>query len=84
MIRFYANYHSQRYVGGRLVLRIADRAQRGATGDDSTRSSPTSWSKGTIEVVEPTDREMEDDDVVDRARIAFRLRSPQLTAGSAN
>ncbi len=70
VIRFYANYHSQRYVGGRLVLRLAEAPNEEQLGRLNEEFADIVV-EGEIEVVEPTDKEIEDNDVIDRARIAF-------------
>ena len=51
---FYANYHSLRFVDGRLVLRMQPRAGRRAARARSTRSSPTSSSAARSSAIEAT------------------------------
>ena len=75
---FYANYHSQRYVNGRLVIRL--------------RQAPTSEQldllndqfadilvDGTIESTKPADQEISDQDELDTSRI--RLHFNRRTYG---
>lgn len=68
--RFYANYHSQRYVDGRLVLRM-----RTAPDEDTLAHLNDEYAdivvSGRIETIDPTPAEIRDDDVVDLARVAF-------------
>jgi hypothetical protein len=68
--RFYTNYHSQRYAGGRLILRL-----RKAPDDDQLLLLNEEFAdivvEGRIERVEPTPAEVEDDDALDRERISF-------------
>jgi uncharacterized protein (TIGR00730 family) len=69
---FYANYHSQRFVGGRLVLRMQrapTRAELAALNDEFADIV----SRDRIEVIEATPAEVADDDHVDLARIMFRF-----------
>lgn len=67
---FYANYQSQRYVDGRLVLRMNQ-----APNDEQLAELNEEFSdlvvKGEIERLEPSDAERRDDDSVDSARIGF-------------
>jgi uncharacterized protein (TIGR00730 family) len=69
---FYVNYHSQRFVEGRLVIRIQhapDAAALGALNDEFADIVV----RGGIERVEVTDAERADNDHVDLERIAFRF-----------
>ena len=69
---FYATYHSLRYVGGRLVLRL-----HREVGDDELASLNTDFadivSSGRIERVGAHDREIADRDAVELPRLAFRF-----------
>jgi uncharacterized protein (TIGR00730 family) len=69
--RFYSTYHSMRWVGSRLVLRL----QR-ELGDDELKELNREFSdiiaSGEITHVPTSPSEIEDDDVVDLPRIAFR------------
>jgi uncharacterized protein (TIGR00730 family) len=72
IVGFYSNYHSQRFVKGRLVLRM----QRAPAADDLAalnREFADIVTRGEIEVVGPTAEEIADDDHVDLARLAFRF-----------
>lgn len=68
--RFYANYHSARYVGERLVLRLqrAPSPERLARINDEFRDVVT---QGRIEHISVTAEEARDNDCVDLARIAM-------------
>ncbi len=67
---FYANYHSQRYAGGRLVLRL-----RRGPDDELLDSLNTEFAdivaEGRIERVGPSQPEIDDDDALDLDRVAF-------------
>lgn len=68
--RFYRNYHSSRFVGSRLVLRLQHVPQETAIAAlnedfaDIIAGDP-------FQVVDPTPEEREDDDRLDLPRIAF-------------
>ena len=72
ILGFYVNYHSQRFVKGRLVLRM-----RHAPSPDAlaalNRDFADIVTRGQIEVIDATPDEIADDDHVDLARIAFRF-----------
>ncbi|MEX1270972.1 MAG: TIGR00730 family Rossman fold protein [Acidimicrobiia bacterium] len=75
--RFYANYHSQRYVDGRLVLRLAvppspELLER--LNDEFADIVVT----GQIETIEPTPAEVRDNDALDKARIGFHFDRRQF------
>jgi uncharacterized protein (TIGR00730 family) len=67
---FYANYHSQRYAGGKLVLRL-----REAPDDELLRRLNEEFADivldGSIERVGPIPAEIDDSDALDLDRIAF-------------
>lgn len=67
---FYTNYHSQRYVGGRLVLRIEQ-----APDPDTLASLNEEFADivtdGEIEVIDATDDEVRDRDALDMERVAL-------------
>lgn len=75
IIRFYANYQSQRYVDGKLVLRLRQ-------APDSPRSTLLTeefgdiLTEGAIEVIGPTEAEIRDGDSVgiDRVALSFDRR----------
>ena len=70
--RFYSNYHSIRFVGNTLVVRM----QHGPTPsqlDDLNERFGHLATSGRIEVVEPFSVERRDDDHVDLARLAFNF-----------
>ena len=68
--RFYSNYHSQRYAGGKLILRL-----RRAPDDDQLEALNGEFAdivvEGRIQRVEPTEAEVDDGDALDKERIAF-------------
>jgi len=70
--RFYRNYHSQRYVGDLLVLRL----QR-APGPAQLAKLQTEFAdlvkRGTFEVIDPLPAEVADEDALEYARVAFRF-----------
>ncbi len=69
---FYANYHSQRYIRGKLVLRLAvapDAATLARLGADYADI----LTGGTIELADPSETEIRDDDELDLARIALEF-----------
>lgn len=69
---FYSEYHSLRYVGKRLVLRL-----RNPLGDGHLASLNSEFADivdgGEIEEISATDAERRDDDHVDLPRLAFRF-----------
>ncbi len=69
---FYANYHSQRFVDGRLVLRL-QHAPDDTTLDALNEEFADIVVRGRIERIEVTAAEQADDDNVDLDRIAFRF-----------
>lgn len=70
VLGFFTNYHSQRFVDGRLVLRLAQ-----APGDTELATLTTEFSdivvRGQIERVDPAPVEIADGDHLDLARVAF-------------
>ena len=72
ILGFYRNYHSQRFVKGRLVLRL-QHAPSPAQVQALNAEFADIVVRGEIEVVEATPEEIADDDHVDLARIAFRF-----------
>lgn len=67
---FYFNYHSERYVSRRLILRLhhAPDAERLAELNDEFADIVT---KGSIEVIPPTRAEIADDDFLELDRVAL-------------
>lgn len=67
---FYSNYHSQRYAGGRLILRI-----RQAPSDEELEQLNSEYDdiivEGRIDRTGPTEAEIEDQDALDYDRISF-------------
>ncbi|MDX1447936.1 MAG: LOG family protein [Acidimicrobiia bacterium] len=76
---FYANYHSQRYVDGHLVLRMAQ-----APSDDLIAELNDEFSgivvSGKIERMDPTPAEIRDQDALDMARIGLHFDRRQFGA----
>ena len=68
--RFYANYQSQRYVNGRLVLRLFE-APNPELLAQLNRAYVDIITEGEIEVIDPTPAEVRDEDSLDAARVAF-------------
>jgi len=69
---FYANYQSQRYVDGRLILRVNKAPDEAQTEDLNERFSDIVAS-GSIEVIDPTEAEIADGDAVELQRVALRF-----------
>jgi uncharacterized protein (TIGR00730 family) len=72
ILGFYANYHSQRFVKGRLVIRL----RREPSSDELavlTRDFADIITRGEIEAITATAEERADDDHVDLPRVAFRF-----------
>lgn len=74
--RFYGNYHSQRYVDGRLVLRLKHEPSDEMV-DELNRDFADILVEGTIEKITATEREAADEDLPDlpRLRLHFNRRS---------
>jgi len=70
VVGFYANYHSQRFVDGRLVLRL-QRAPDDARLRALTEEFRDILARGEIERVSPSTAEKADDEHVDLDRIAL-------------
>jgi uncharacterized protein (TIGR00730 family) len=70
--RFYANYHSQRYVDGRLVLRL-ERAPSDEELDELNGEFGDILVDGRIERVDASEAEVADGDALDRERIALHF-----------
>lgn len=69
---FYANYQSQRYVDGRLILRVKQAptpAQLEALNEDFADI----LASGSITVIPPTEAEIDDQDSIDLDRVALRF-----------
>lgn len=72
MCRFYANFHSQRYVDGKLVLRLRQ-APDPATLARLTRDYGDILVDGSIESIGPTDAEQRDSDALDCERVVLHF-----------
>lgn len=70
--RFYRNYHSQRFVGQRLVLRMR-RAPDDARLAELNEEFSDLATRGPIERIGPTDSERADDDHLELERLALRF-----------
>lgn len=70
ILRFYSNYHSQRYASGKLILRV-----RQAPDDKQLEQINEEFSdivaEGPIERSQPTSAEIEDGDALEHERIAL-------------
>jgi hypothetical protein len=69
---FYANYHSMRFVGRRLVLRV-NHQPTAELLDDLNSHFGDIIAAGRFDVIEPTAVERRDDDHVELFRIAFEF-----------
>ena len=76
ILHFYANYHSQRYVKGKLVLRIKHKPSAELVETLNSVFADI-LVEGQIEQIEATEHEVADDDNVDlfRLRLHFDRRS---------
>ena len=70
VVGFYANYHSQRFVRGRLVLRMR-RAPAPNVLAALTEEFSDIVARGAIEKVDPSPEEIADDDHLDLERVAL-------------
>ena len=70
VVGFYANYNSQRFVEGRLVMRM-QHAPSDAELDALNAEFADIVMRGSIERIDPTSAEIADDDHVDLERLAF-------------
>jgi uncharacterized protein (TIGR00730 family) len=70
ILKFYSNYHSQRFTAGKLILRL-----RQAPTDDELAALNDEFAdivvEGSIERTEPNQAEIEDGDALDKNRITF-------------
>ncbi len=71
--RFYSNYHSARYVGERLVIRLRRRPSPSDIGRLNEEFRDIVMS-GRIEAMTATAQEVRDGDCVDLGRVAFHAR----------
>jgi uncharacterized protein (TIGR00730 family) len=72
LCRFYANFHSQRYVAGRLVLRLRQ-APDAALLTRLTADYADLLVEGAVEAIDPTPEEIRDGDALDCHRVALRF-----------
>jgi uncharacterized protein (TIGR00730 family) len=70
ILDFYSNYHSERYVDGKLVLRLR-RAPDPQTLERLSEEFADILVSGTLEVVPPFPVEVADQDAIDCERLAF-------------
>ncbi|HVR32280.1 MAG TPA: TIGR00730 family Rossman fold protein [Acidimicrobiia bacterium] len=77
--RFYANYHSQRYVDGRLVLRMTTPPSPELLEELNDEFSDIVVT-GRMESISPTSAEVRDSDALDLARITFHFDRRQFGA----
>jgi uncharacterized protein (TIGR00730 family) len=70
IMRFYRVYHSQRFVGGRLILRLNAMPEQGALEKLSSDFADI-ITQGTIEPVDASPEEIRDDDACDLPRIGL-------------
>ena len=69
---FFSNYHSQRFVDGRLVLRM-DKAPDEAALDRLNAEFSDIVARGRIERIDATPAEIADDDHVELERLGLRF-----------
>ncbi|MBT8214167.1 MAG: LOG family protein, partial [Acidimicrobiia bacterium] len=74
---FYGNYHSQRYVRGKLVLRVKHEPDDALIEDLNTEFADI-LVDGRIEKSGPTKREIEDDDEVELPRVILHFNRKHL------
>lgn len=67
---FYGNYRSQRYVDGKLVLRLATAPTPDQLADLNAEFADIIV-EGAMEVIDPTPQEVRDEDSLDADRVAF-------------
>lgn len=72
LLAFYSNYHSQRYVDRRLILRL-QQAPDPETLEQINEEYSDILVSGTIDVVEPSPAEIADGDALDRARLGLHF-----------
>lgn len=72
LCHFYANYHSQRYVDGKLVLRL-NQAPDAQTVERLNEDYADIVAGDPMQVIGPTPTEVSDDDALDLERLAFRF-----------
>jgi uncharacterized protein (TIGR00730 family) len=72
IVGFYRRYHSSRYVGRRIVLRLNEPLPSGLL-EKLNADFADILDAGEIEEIEATTSEIDDDDVVDLPRIALRF-----------
>jgi hypothetical protein len=70
ILEFYANYHSTRYWGGRLIIRLLHEPDD-ALLDELNRDYADIVVDGRIEKTPPVQAEIDDDDALECHRIAF-------------
>ena len=70
--RFYANYQSQRYVKGRLVLRLNQAPDETQLAKFNEEFADILVS-GRIEVIPPTDAEVADEDSLEAERVELHF-----------
>ncbi|HLF77054.1 MAG TPA: TIGR00730 family Rossman fold protein [Dehalococcoidia bacterium] len=68
--RFYRNYHSARFIGDRLILRLR-RAPDAAMLDRLNQDFADLLQRGAFEVIAATPPEVRDNDAIDLPRLAF-------------
>jgi hypothetical protein len=77
IISFYDNYHSQRYVNGRLVLRLKHEPRDALIAELNDEFADILVT-GTIEKITATPQEIADDDHVDLPRVRLNFDRRQL------
>jgi uncharacterized protein (TIGR00730 family) len=70
VLHFYRNYHSRRFVGGKLVIRLRSKPTEAEMAMLNEQFADLVTS-GTIDYAEPSAAEVNESDELDKARIAF-------------
>ena len=77
ILKFYSNYHSQRFTAGKLILRV----RQGPTSEELAVLNvefADIVTEGDIETIGPNQAEIEDDDALDMDRITFQFDRRQF------
>ena len=77
ILRFYSNYHSERFAGGKLIIRLRQ-APNAEELADLNEEFADIVVNGEIEATEPNPAEIEDDDALDMERITFHFDRRQF------
>ncbi|MFM8902219.1 MAG: Rossman fold protein, TIGR00730 family, partial [Actinomycetota bacterium] len=70
---FYSNYHSMRYVGKKLVLRLNKTLTKGQIDDLNASFADICVGDSRLEVVKTSRQEIDDNDSPDKFRLALQF-----------